>query len=72
MATIEKYIDIDIELDEFDDNELIREIERRNISFNASNSDRTLLETIYLKRRIGNNYQKELDELIYNALGKIV
>jgi hypothetical protein len=70
--TVEKYIDVEIDLDEIDDDDLVKEIERRNISFNASDSDRTLLETIYLKRRVGNDYQQELDQLIYNALGKII
>ena len=72
--TISKEVDVDIEVDleEFDDDDLVEELERRNISFNASGSDRTLLESIYLKRRVGNDYQKELDELIYNALGKIL
>ena len=70
--TVEKYVDIEVDLEEFDNDDLVKEIERRNISFNASGSDRTLLESIYLKRRVGNDYQKELDELIYNALGKIL
>jgi hypothetical protein len=70
--TVEKYVDIEVDLEEFDNDDLVKEIERRNISFNASDSDRTLLESIYLKRRVGNDYQKELDELIYNALGKIL
>ncbi len=73
-VTIEKYIDIDIDvdLDEFEDDDLIEELERRNISHSASNNDKNLLEAIYLKRRVGKDYQKELDELIYSALGKII
>jgi hypothetical protein len=71
-VTIEKYIDIDVDLDEFDDDDLIQELERRNISHSAGNTDRNLLEAIYLKRRVGGDYQKELDDLIYSALGKII
>jgi hypothetical protein len=71
-VTVEKYVDIDVDLEDFDDNDLIEELERRNISHSASIGDQSLLETIYLKRRVGDDYQTELDELIYNVLGKII
>jgi hypothetical protein len=70
--TVSREVDIDIDIEDFDTDDLIEELERRNISHSASNTDKNLLEAIYLKRRVGKDYQKELDELIYNALGKII
>ena len=31
-----------------------------------------IITAIWLKRRVGVDYQKEIDELIYEAIGKIV
>jgi hypothetical protein len=31
-----------------------------------------ILEVIYLKRRLGKDYQSELDQLIYTGLGKVL
>jgi hypothetical protein len=70
--TVSREVDIDIDIEDFDTDDLIEELERRNISHSASNTDKNLLEAIYLKRRVGKDYQKELDELIYNELGKII
>ena len=69
-------VDVDIDLDDFDDDELIEEIERRGLDYNTKDVDadeaRGMLETIYRLRRTGQNYDTELDQLIYYILGKIV
>ena len=69
MPTISKYVDIDIDVDlsDFDDEELLEEISNRNLSY----VNNELLETIYHKRRLSQNFDKELDELIYSAIGRI-
>ena len=70
--TIYKEVEVDVELDDFNDEDLIEELESRGLGFDVTSNSKTLLETIWLKRREGRDYQYELDQLIYVALGKIV
>jgi hypothetical protein len=73
MPLIYKEVEVDVDLDDFDDDELVEELERRGKGFEiASRSGTEIVESIYLKRRTGKDYQSDLDELIYVALGKIV
>ena len=73
MPTVETYVTVDVELDEFDDDDLIEELERRGKGMEvASQTGTELLTAIYQKRRLGQDYQRELDELIYVGIGKIV
>jgi len=73
-VTVYKEVEVDIELDDFNDDDLIDELERRGRGFEvAGRAPTDLVRQIYEKRRLGNNnYQQELDELIYVTLGKIV
>ena len=67
-------IKIDVELSEFDTDDLLDELESRGqLPAEASFDAKELLEAIWLKRRNGNdNYQTELDQLIYQVLGHVV
>ena len=73
MPEVEVWTTVDVDLDKFDTDDLVEELERRGtgleVAFPASTD---LLTAIYLKRRTGQDYQRELDKLIYLALGKIV
>ncbi len=73
MATVYTEVEVDVDLDDFDDDDLIDELERRGRGFEIDSYKPTeLVEKIWEKRRISQDYQKELDELIYVTLGKIV
>lgn len=73
MAIVYKEFEVDVDLDDFDDDDLIDELERRGRGFEVDSQTPTELVTkIWEKRRIGNDYQKELDELIYVTLGRVV
>jgi len=73
MATVYTEVEVDVDLDDFDDYDLIEELERRGKGFEVNSETPTELVTaIYQKRRLGKDYQKELDELIYVTIGKIV
>ena len=76
MPYVETYIDADDVLRELSDDELIDELKRRGNDYNTQFVDgdemRMVLQTLYEKRRIGKDYQYELDKLIYGILGKIV
>ncbi len=68
---VETYVDVD--LDDFDTDDLVEELERRGMGMEVSSRTGTeLITAIYQKRRLGQDYQHELDELIYLGIGKIV
>jgi hypothetical protein len=68
--------EVEVNLDEFDTDDLIEELECRGYDYNTKDVDadamRGLLETIWFNRRNGKDYQKELDDLIYGVLGKVL
>jgi len=68
------YTEVDVDLSEFDTDDLLEELESRGKSLGVSSSFSTteLLEKIWILRREGKEYQTELDSLIYNVLGKII
>lgn len=78
MGYITTNVDIDIDdvLDEIDTDDLIDELKRRGQDYNSVYVDadamRALLDGIWLKRRLGKDYDAELDQLIYGVLGKVL
>ena len=76
MPYVNTYVEVDDILDELSDDELIDELKRRGNDYNTQFVDgdemRMILQSLYEKRRIGKDYQSELDQLIYGILGKIV
>jgi hypothetical protein len=73
MPTVYTEVEVDVSLEDFDDYDLIDELERRGKGLEIAESSGTeLVEFIYQKRRLGQDYQSLLDELIYVVLGKIV
>lgn len=71
-VTIEKYIDIDVDMEDFDTDDLVTELERRGAGTTEYGDGKDILQAIYEKRRLGKDYQQELDHLIWLGLGKIV
>jgi hypothetical protein len=73
MPLVYKEVEVEVELDDFDDDDLIEELERRGKGMEvASQTGTELITAIYEKRRLGQDYQRELDELIYVGIGRIV
>jgi hypothetical protein len=74
MVSVYTEVEVDVELTEFDTDDLIEELESRGRLPPEGNINvKELVEQIWLKRRLGNhNYQDELDKVIYSVLGKIV
>jgi len=71
--TIYTEVEVDVDLTDFDTDDLIEELESRGKGIEIDNQSGTeLLTAIYQKRRLGQDYQRELDELIYVGIGKIV
>lgn len=76
--TISTYVDVDVELDDFDDDELIEILKGKGYTVNKTseynNVDDVILtiNKLYHLRRTGRDYNQVLDHLIYTAIGKIV
>jgi hypothetical protein len=72
--TIYTEVEVDVELADFDTDDLLEELESRGALPADSQGDaKGLLEAIWMKRRMGRtDYQTELDQLIYAGLGRIV
>ena len=72
--TIYTEVEVDVDLSDFETEDLLDELASRGSLPVENNVDaKALLEQIWLKRRVGNrNYQTDLDNLIYEVLGKIV
>jgi hypothetical protein len=69
------YIHVDASevLEGLDDDELIQECESRGLSVGEPDYDKNaLLLAIYEKRRLGKDYQWELEQLIYEEIGRIL
>lgn len=69
-------VDVDDVLEELDDQDLLDELERRGLDMNTQFVDgdtmRELLTAIWLNRRLGKDFSKQLDDLIYYGLGKVI
>jgi hypothetical protein len=72
MPTIYTEVEVDVELTDFDTDELIEELERRGSGTIDYGNGTEVLQAIYEKRRLGQDYQADLDKLIWLGLGKIV
>lgn len=76
MPTVYTEVEVDVDLDSFDDDDLIEEMERRGLDLNtkyiSGDEMRELLTQVWIKRRQGQDYQRELDQLIWYGIGKIV
>ena len=67
-------IDVDVDLSEFDSEDLIGELEARgeDIVSSSSTAITEIVDKIWQSRRTGGDYQAELDQLIYLVTGKIL
>jgi len=70
--TIYTEVEVDVDLSEFDTDDLIEELENRGSAVMDYGDGKELLTAIWLKRRQGQDYQTELNQLIYAGIGKIV
>jgi hypothetical protein len=76
MPYVYKEVEVEIDIDDFDTDELIEELERRGVDYNTNGVDgdemRSVLEQVWQRRRQGQDYQQELDQLIWGVLGRMI
>lgn len=70
--TVYTEVEVDVDLSDFDTDDLIEELESRGSDVSDFGDGKEHLMAIYEKRRLGQDYQRDLDQLIYLGLGKIV
>ena len=70
--TIYTEVEVDVNLSDFDTDDLIEELKSRGSGALDYGDGKEVLEAIYLKRRLGQDYQQELDQLIWVGLGKFI
>jgi len=72
--TVYTEVEVDIDLSDFETDDLIEELEERGELPTTSNpyDNKELVEQIWMKRRNGQDYNYPLDQLIYNVTGHIV
>jgi hypothetical protein len=70
--TIYTEVEVDVNLSDFDTDDLIEELESRGAGATDYGDGKEILLAIHEKRRLGKDYQTELDQLIWLGLGKFV
>lgn len=78
MSYFSTTVDIYVQdvLDELDDEDLLEEVERRGLDLFSNNDGydplRDLLTKIWYNKRMNKDYTRELEDLIYYSIGKII
>ena len=72
FKTIYTEVEVDVDLSDFETDDLIEELESRGAGATDYGDGKENLETIWLTRRQGRDYQTELEQLIWLGLGKVL
>jgi hypothetical protein len=71
--TIYTEVEVEVDLSDFDTDDLIEELESRGAGVEPGFGDgKEILQIIYEKRRLGQDYQLDLDRLIWMGIGKVL
>ena len=70
--TVYTEVEVDVDMSDFDTDDLIEELESRGAGSGDFGDGKDILRVIYEKRRLNQNYQPELDQLIWLGLGKVI
>ena len=70
--TIYTEVEVDVDLADFETDDLIEELESRGAGATDYGDGKEILEAIYEKRRLNKDYQAELEQLIWLGLGKVL
>jgi hypothetical protein len=73
MPTVYTEVEIDVELNDFDTEDLVEELESRGaLPVEGSDNAKDIVEQMYLLRRLGKPYDHLVDRLFYSVLGRVV
>lgn len=71
-VTVETYVNIDVELEDINTDDLVEELESRGEIVITRSDKITQLIKIYELRKLGKSFERELDNYLYDVLGKLV
>ena len=69
---VDTTVTVDIDWEDLDTDDMIEELERRKVLPTMTEFPETILNRICLKRKSGEDYTQDLDNLIYQVLGRVV
>ena len=73
MPTVYTEVEVDVDLEDFDTDDLLDELERRGALPVEQHGDaREIVEQIYYLRRQGQAYEHLMDSLMYAVMGRVV
>jgi len=73
MPTVYTEVEVDVDLVDFDTDDLLEELESRGSLPPEGNANaREIVEQIYYLRRQGRPYEHLMDSLIYAVMGRVV
>ena len=73
MPTVYTEVEVDVDLVDFDTDDLLEELENRgSLPPEGNGNAKELVEQIYYLRRQGQAYEHLIDSLMYAVLGRIV
>jgi len=71
--TVYTEVEVDVDISDFDTEDLIEELEERGeLPSRGLYTSTELVEKIWMLRRNGQDYQRQLDDLIYNVTGHVI
>ena len=70
--TVYTEVEVDVDLSDFDTDDLLEELESRGSGVMDYGDGKDVLRILHEKRRLGQDYQQELDQLIWLGLGKFI
>ena len=75
MPYITTEVDVDVNLEDFDDDQITEEYEARGLGLTPGQNDKDgmieAIREIYYLRRVGKPYEHELNKLICDTLGVV-
>ena len=73
MPTVYTEVEVDVDLVDFDTDDLLDELERRGeLPVEESGNAKEIVEQIYYLRRQGQAYEHLMDSLMYAVMGRVL
>ena len=72
MPTVWTEVEVDVDLEDFDTDDLLDELERRgDLPVESTGDAKATVEQIYYLRRQGQPWEHLMDQLIYQVMGRL-
>ena len=72
MPIVYTEVEVDVDLGQFSDEDLLDELAQRDLIPNSHGDGNEMIDKIFQLRRLGKNYEKELDEYLYFKTGRAI